>query len=376
MNKRIVAILKNIFAMVLIAALLVVIFYQNRDRVLSSVFDKSPASSQKDRSETTAYRGNSDGDAYTLSEDVCYITTGYYGIISPSGKTKGREIALSEPKLWCEGDYTIRYDKAAKEAVVSKKERECYVIKTDNRIMRAKVNRNGYSVIATEKEGYSSEIKVYNRVGEAVFKWDISKSEFLDADINCDNNLIAVSVSAVKNKEVSGEISYIDITDAKIKNTSAYPGELFYSVDFNRNGTSIAVGSERTAYFNADGKVKWTYKYNDRALLKADVSEPNTIVLAFSAKGSGIKGNKTEIEVINRLGKLTGSTSIDGIADDVTVKNAEIAASFGKKIYIFDSELNEKETVKSESGIKKAVFFNDEKHLFVIDNSGGKILER
>lgn len=377
MNKeKIAAIIKNAAAIVVILALFVIIFYQNRDRALSGIFEKKPEQSQEKESEKTAFEGSLYGEAYPIGDDVCYITTTAYGILSADGKVRSSEIALSEPKLHCEDEYTVRYDKDAKEAVVSKRERQYYTIKTENRLISAKVNRNGYTVAATEKEGYNSEILVYNRAGEPIFKWDISKSEFLDADINCDNNMLALSLSGVKDKQMSGEIVFIDITDAKIKTQKSYPRELFYKVDFNRNGTSVAVGSDALVYFNADGGVKWRYKYGGRTLIKADVSQPNSMVLAFSAKGSGIKGNSTEIEVINRLGKRAAKITASGISDDISTSTAGIAVAFGKTAHIYDFNLSEEQQLQSETGIKKLVFFRDGKHLLVIGNSGGKILSR
>ena len=147
-------------------------------------------------------------------------------------------------------------------------------------------------------------------------------------------------------------------------------------MDFNRNGTSVAVGSDALVYFNADGGAKWRYKYGGRTLIKADVSQPNSMVLAFSAKGSGIKGNSTEIEVINRLGKRAAEITASGISDDISTSTEGIAVAFGKTAHIYDFNLSEEQQLQSETGIKKLVFFRDGKHLLVIGNSGGKILSR
>ncbi|MEE0867853.1 MAG: DUF5711 family protein, partial [Clostridia bacterium] len=249
-----------------------------------------------------------------------------------------------------------------------------YKISCDNKILKAKVNRNGYAVVATGKEGYNSEIMVYNKQGEAVFKWDIGTGELIDFDLNCDNNKLALSLALAGDNILIGELELIDITQAAIENEVQFESEVYYNVDFNRDGTFIAIGSTRISYFNRDGSLKWEKNYDGKSLIKADVSDNGMPVLAYSAAGSSVKGNATEIELLNRLGKSTASTIIDAAADAVCVNNEQIAVACGKKAIILDSSLKTVREVNADTGIKKMAFFGDGKHLFVIGSSGGMIV--
>lgn len=121
------------------------------------------------------------------------ITPSSFSVLNIKGEGKPREIAMPSPVISGSGDYVVYHNADDKEAFVCKRERPRYSVKTDNRIIRAKVTRGGYSVIVTEKEGYSSEIIVYDGGGDAVFKWDVSKSEFLDADADPDRSRVALS---------------------------------------------------------------------------------------------------------------------------------------------------------------------------------------
>ena len=374
MNKqKILNILKNAASILIVICLFVIIYYQNRDRGFSKLFNNENTAISKEND--SSMEGYLSGDICRVDDKVAFLTTNSYSVVDKDGESKDIEIAISQPVINSEGDFVIFYSKDSKEATVCKKESEYYSVKAENRIIKGKINRNGYALVVTEKEGYSSEIMVYNRVGEAIFKWDLSKSEILDADINLDNNKIVVSVIESENNKMLGKVMLIDITDASVSESQYFESEVFYNVEFNRNGTFIAVGNDELSYFNADGTLKWKHSYDGKTLLKADISNPDMMVLAFSAIGSGVKGNSTDIQIINRLGKVVAEKTADGHLDDISVNNKRIAIAFGKRVAIYDQNLNEKDTIEAETGIKRLVFYDDDRHLFVLGNTGGNIIE-
>lgn len=376
MNKeKILKILKNTVAVIVMLSLFVIIFYQNRDRDLFK-FGKEESATVIDEYNEYSDSGNyTDGHISKVGENVAYLTTNSLRLLDSNAQGETLKVSLSDPMLHSEGEYLVCYGQNSFDAYVYKEEKECYSIKTDNKIIRAKVNKNGYLFAATEKEGYNCECVVYNRSGEPVFKWDISKSEFLDGDINRSNSAMAISVATAGERNLLGEILLIDITTAQIIKKSSFDSQLFFSLDFNKNDTFSAFGNKSLAYFNADGSEKWSYDFNNSLLLKCDITDPDRVVLAFSEAGSGIKGNSTDVKVINRLGKIVSEKNFDSVADDISVSDTSIAIAFGKNVYITDEKLEIKKSVQSDASIKKIELYNDDKHLFVIGNSGGKIIE-
>lgn len=377
MNKeKIINILKNAAAIVVFCALLTIILYQNRDRDIFGLRAKETGNEPGTAQTRSDIAGDgASGDICRVGDGVAVITPSSFSVLNIKGEGKPREIAMPSPVISGSGDYVVYHNADDKEAFVCKRERPRYSVKTDNRIIRAKVTRGGYSVIVTEKEGYSSEIIVYDGGGDAVFKWDVSKSEFLDADADPDRSRVALSQLSAGESGIEGEIVLLDMKEAKVLQKKTFKNKLFYNIKFNRNGTYTALGSDSLAYFNRDGSVKWEKKYGDRTLLKADISQPDMMVLAFSAAGSGVKGNSTELEVVGRLGKVTAKRTMNGLADAVSASGSEIAAAFGKKVYVMDNGLKTERKLEAGSSVKKLEFFGDNKHLFVLGNSGGEIMK-
>ena len=377
MNKeKIINILKNAAAIVVFCALLTIILHQNRDRDIFGLRSENSENAPGAAKTQSELQGDGvTGDICRVGDGIAVITPNAFSVLNIKGEGKPREIAIPSPVISGTGDYVVYHNAGDKEAFVCKREKMRYSVKTDNRIIRTKVTHGGYSVIVTEKEGYSSEIIVYDSGGDAVFKWDISKSEFLDADADPDRSRVVLSQLSTGESGIEGEILLLDMKEAKVVQKKTFKNKLFYNVEFNRNGTYTALGSDSLAYFNKDGSVKWEKEYGDRTLLKADISQPDMMVLAFSAAGSGVKGNSTELEVVGRLGKVTAKRTLNGLADAVSASGSEIAAAFGKKVYVMNNGLKTERKLEADSSVKKLAFFGDNKHLFVLGNSGGKIME-
>lgn len=373
--EKIKKLLKNILAILVLIALAVIIFYQNRDRDFLE-FGKSESEKAEEEFQQSGHisDGVSGRIIAKVGDGIVSITSNTLEITRKNGEKEVESIAVSSPVVHSEGDYFLYYGSDGKEITVKKGEKDYYKITTDNRIIRAKVNRSGYSFVVCEKEGYSSEITVYNRVGEAIFKWSLSKSEFLDGDINSDNNRIIFSTVDANENIMQGKLTLIDITNAEVEKEEVFESEIFYLADFYRNGTYVALGSKKLVYFNSNGTKKWEYLYEGRELLKAELTEPDNMVIAFSAAESGIKGNSTDIEVINRLGSVVAKSTINSILDDIAVSRNKIALAFGKKLYITNEKLKEKDVLEADSSIKKVEFFSDDEHLFILGNSSVQVL--
>ncbi len=371
-KERILNILKTVASIIVILAMLVIIYYQNRDR---DIFKSGESESNKVISANkNSVSSFSVGNLKKFGEEVALLTTTSYSVHNKNGSHKATNVAFSQPILHTEGNYAVCYELNSTQLHVFKGNSEAYSITTDNKIFQAKVNESGYLFAATDKDGYNCECLVYNRNGEPIFKWDISKSEFIDGDINYDNDTIILSLASSEKKELLGELLLINITNANVIKRTTYHSSVFFSVDFNNNGTYVALGNNSLNYFNYDGTEKWNFNYGGKKLLKADVSNHDMLVLAFSGAGEMYDGNSTEIVAISKLGKKTGEKTVDGTVDDLSVGRNCVAVAVDKKIYVLSTKLSEKKTIKTDYSIKQIALFNDDSHIFALGSSSGEIL--
>lgn len=372
MNKqKMLGIIKNIVAVIVVIAMFIIIYYQNRDRDIFKFGEGEGNELFSASQDGGAFYG---GDIAVLEDKAAFLTTTNFNVVNKNGETESYPIAISSPNLHSKGEWAACYDAESKEIKVFKNESDEYTVKTDNKIISAKINKNGYLLAVTEKEGYNCECMVYNRKGEAIFKWDISKSEFLDGDINASNDTMALSLAASGENKLVGEVCLIDITNAEVIKKKTFDSEIFYSLVFNGDDTYTLLGNKSLAYFNSDGTERWSYKFGDASLIKADISKNGRLILAFSSTDIK-KGKTTDIKVINSLGEVASEKTYSGTIDAITQNEDSIALAFGKNVYITNEKLREKKTIEAEYNIKKMVLYKDGKHVFVLGNSGGNIIE-
>lgn len=372
MNKqKILTILKNTVAVIVVIAMFIVIYYQNRDRDLFK-FGKEESSKQLANSQNSgAFYG---GDIARLDDKVVFLTTTNFSVVNKKGETESFPMAVPDPNLHVKGEWSACYDADSKEIIVLKKATHSYTVKTNNKIISAKMNKNGYLFAVTEKEGYNCECIVYNRKGETIFKWDVSKSEFLDGDINASNDTMVLSLASAGNDKLVGEIYLIDITTAEVIRKESFDSEIFYSLNFNNDDTYVLLGNASLTYFNSDGSRRWSYKFGDKSLVKADISKKDSYILAFDSANIA-KGKSTDVKVINSLGEPVAEVNYTGTLDAISQNDDSIALAFGNKVYILNSKLKEKKQTEAEFNIKKMVLYKDGKHVFVLGNSGGNVIE-
>ena len=374
MNKeKFIKIMKNIVAVIVVAAMFIIIFYQNRDRDVFK-FGKEESSKHIEASETA--NGNfTGGDIGKVGDKVALLTTMSYTLLDENAQSESTKIVLSDPLLHADENYAVCYNTDSFEITVFKQASKAYSVTVENKIISAKVNKNGYLLAVTEKEGYNCECRVYNRTGEAVFKWDISKSEFLDGDINCKNNAIALSLTSSTGNKLVGEVVIVSTANAEVIEKQSYDSEIFYSVNFNSNDTFTALGNKRLVYFNSDGTEKWSYNYGDKELLKADVSNHNNMILAFTDSKKIVNTHSTDVKIINRLGEVSAEKNYDQTVSDISVNEDSVAIALGKEIHITNEKLKDKRVLKTYYIADKIVLYDDSRHLFVLGDSGGEILE-
>ncbi len=372
MNKqKMLNIIKNIVAIAVVIAMFIIIYYQNRDRDIFKIGENDGSELLSSTQNDAAFYG---GDIARVEDKVAFLTTTNFTVVDKKGATESFPIAISEPTLHAEGEWAACYDADSKEILVFKEDSQEYTVKTNNKIISAKMNKNGYLLSVTEKEGYNCECMVYNRKGEAIFKWDVSKSEFLDGDINVANNTMALSLASAGKDKLVGEVCLIDITTAEVIKKTSFDSEIFYSVTFNNDDTYTLLGSSSLKYFNSDGTERWSYNFGENALIKADVSKKDKLILAFSSAKIS-KGKSTDVKVINSLGEVAAEKNYSGTIDAISQNEDSIALAFGKKVYITNGRLKEKKKTEAEYNIKKMVLYKDGKHVFVLGNTGGNVIE-
>lgn len=371
MKKETVAsILKFAIALVIIAALIFVVIYQNRNASIGGEINIF----RGDGEDSRGIEGYSVGRTVPFGDKVLLVTTNTLLLLDSRGRGETQSVSFSDPEISVSGRYIMAYNGGGKLLSLYRDDKLVYEKRADAEIISAVVNENGYCAVAYQEEVGQTNITVYNAGGTAFYSWNLGSGQFIGMDLSADNTHLVISSLSDAADEMIGELSFIRLDSEEKQAIGSKNDEIYFDVHMNRDYSVLALGSQQLDYYNPDGSVRWSLPYNGKTLRSADISDPNMIVLCYTAADSGLLGNSTEIEVINRLGEITASTSFDGLCERLSVNGDRFAASAGKKIFIYDKKCELKRELSSNSAVKGMSLFKDGKTVFALSGSGGSII--
>ncbi len=365
------SILKFFTAIVLMVILVFVIAYQNRDRSLDGVINIFGSQSINDARGIEGY-----GGAVTapLGSKAVLVTTNTFLLMDENGRGESKEISVANPELWVCGSYALVYDGGGKDFTLYEKDTEVYRGKSERPIISAKVNKNGYVIVAAEDSGGQTEINVYNSKGTAFYSWNLGSGEFIDMDLCADNSRMVISSVADDEEELRGELTVVRLDREKKLASGFKTDEIYFSVVLNRDYTVTALGSEQLDFYNSDASLRWSLSYDGKLIRCADIRNPDMLVLCYAAADSGLIGNSTHVELINRMGEITASVGFDGLCEQLSVNGDRFAASAGKQIYVYNSQCRCEREYTADSSVKRLALLKNGKSVFVLSGSDGNIL--
>ncbi len=360
-------------ALLILAALIFIIAYQNRDRSIGGeiVNILSGGAGENGR----VVEGYAGGIALPFGKKALLVTTNTLMLMDENGSGKAVDISVPSPAAAVGGDYIIVYDRGGRSFTMYSETKEIYSGKTEMPIIAAKVNVNGYAVIAGEAMGGDTEITVYNPDGKAIYVWQLSSGEFVDVDLCDDNSRMVISSVGNSADELRGELSIVRLDSAERMASGFETDEIYFNVKINRDYTVTALGSERLDLYNSDATRRWSLDYGDRTLLGADISRPDKMIICCGSAASGLMGNSTEIELVNRMGEVTASAVFDGLCEHLSRSGSFFAASAGKRIYVFDEKCRKQKEIVADFGVKGLALFKKGDAAFVLSGSAGSIVK-
>lgn len=361
-------------AILILAALIFVIAYQNRDVSLSEGIDSilTAGNSQSSRS----IEGYAGGSTFPIGKKTALVTTNTLMITDEKGGGKAVDISVPSPQSDCSGEYIIVCCRGGRSFSLYNETKEIYTVKTECPIIMGCVNQNGYAAVAGELTGGDTQILVYNPKGEAIYSWVMSSGEFIGMDLCADNTRLAISSVGDAQDKLRGEITVVRLDRTEKAASGFETDEIYFNVKINRDYTVSALGSRQLDLYNSDGTRRWSLSYDGRTLLGADISSADMMIICCQSASSGLIGNSTDIEVVNRMGEITASANLDGLCEHLSKNGKRFAVSAGKRVYVYDEKCNLENELLSDFAVKGLALYKSGNSAYVLSGSAGKVIKK
>ncbi len=249
--------------------------------------------------------------------------------------------SATTPMVETSGDYIMLADMNGKSVNLYHKDSLMTQIRTENEIISAKVNKNGYVAVATDELGYKGMVTVFDKGGNAVFKWHSGAGYIGDLDIS-DKNVIAVSQLMTDKDKIYSRIVTLNVKSGEETICSETVDGIAMKVKYRDNSEFTVVSDSEACGFKKNGRLKFKIDFKGRKLSGYEVENEHNMVFAFV---SGL--NTTILESYSAKGDLRGSYESHSTIETFDVSGEYIiAATTGNVVRI-----NPKGEVKYEVAI-------------------------
>ena len=198
------------------------------------------------------------------------------------------------------GDNVLVYSVGGNAVSVETQTKTAATLETDNAVITGAIAKNGKFVIATESDVYTSELKVYDKNANAVFKWTPSVGVISSVALSEDaSRVVAATVYTQGGKIMSG-IYYFSTSKSEALFSYQLENELVLSLSCDRSKVT-GVTDAQLLEISSDGEKKGSFAFEEKRLIGAaqcsrglamafrDVNDPSLSVLCVVGKEGELK---------------------------------------------------------------------------------------
>jgi len=224
------------------------------------------------------------------------------------------------------GNNLLVYSVGADTVRVETNTKTAVSITTDNPVTTGAISKNGRFALATESDVYTSEMIVYDKNANAVFKWTPSGAVITSLALSDDGHYIAAATVYTKGGKIMSGIYLFSTGKSEALLSYSIEDEIVVSLQCDKNSVRVITDS-RAFCVNKEGEIKGSLSFDEKKLIDADETE-NGSALVFRDVNDP---SKSVLTVINQNAEVTSEALLPYSIDAV--------ACGGKNIYMLTDEL-------------------------------------
>ena len=190
------------------------------------------------------------------------------------------------------GEYTLLYSVGATEFSVETPSKNVVDKESDMSVTMGEICKNGRFVLATESDVYTSELKVFDKNGNAVFKWSPSGGVITAVGISADGHHVAASTMFTQGGRIMSGIYFFETGKEEALFSSKIEDKMVTRLFCDKNSVRV-VTDESLIDFDQNGEISGEYSFEERkllgisqcskglALVFEDVNDPSRSVLSI-----------------------------------------------------------------------------------------------
>lgn len=236
-------------------------------------------------------------------------------------------------------------------------------ISTEQKIISASLNQNGWLVMCTQETGaFKGRVTVYNGNLDETFYWNSAKGHVLSAALASDNKSLAVLTLT----DEGSRIVFFSLDSTDEKGSCTLPGELILEIKYLSDGRILALCRDALRIVKQDGSADTISDYSEKHLAGYSLDGNGFILLALK---NYMVGDQGLIMTVDLKGKILGSVETGKKILSASAKGDSIAILYSDCFVIYDRHLLEHARFDDTAGAEKTIMRPDGKAFLITSHS-------
>ncbi len=313
----------------------------------------------------SGYSVNTYGNNLLLSNEQGVVSLSRKGNLS--FKVSDEE---AKPMIDIAGKYYLRTEPAnGKKVNIFKKDKLINTIEAGRSIISAKINKQGYTAVASEESGYKGMVNVYNGKNKLLYTWHSGEGYITDIDISSNGRYLAIAQLMSDKESAYTRILFIDIRRGETINTPIRDDAFVSYLKFTENDTLIAISDKDFSGYSKKGKERFN----------TSLAGKNPSLFAVDDKFMGFlctdgRGNSLVEIYKTKNGRQSGSYTANGQVRCFDILDNVIVLGEKKNVMRITPRGKCKRTVTLPHDVKSIGIFDDKSSVLAVSGTDANIL--
>ncbi len=250
---------------------------------------------------------------------------------------RGREIrsvqhAKKNIQSKINGDNVLVYSVGGNVVSVETQTKTAATLETDNAVITGAISKNGKFVIATESDVYTSELKVYDKNANAVFKWTPSVGVISSVALSEDGSRVVAATVYTQGGKIMSGIYYFSTSKSEALFSYQLENEIVLSLSCDKSKVTVVTDAQLLE-LSSDGEKKGSFAFEEKRLIGTaqcsrglamvfhDVNDPSLSVLC----------------VVGKEGELKAQAAVSGLVVDIACSGDNIYLLTETDLLLYDA---------------------------------------
>ncbi len=326
-----------LLAMVMVA---LIFLFSNRDQINGDNFRRLMTKINMGMNSVAADNGEIRFDSATVGKTVVYKdglahATVEKLIITDRNGTEFQNTALGyrNPCISSNSRYVFVYDNGGTGLMVADSFSVLFNHQTEDPIITARMNENGWLVVVTESEGYLAKVFVYDASYREVYRYSSLGRYIVDAAVTLDHKSVILSTLNVEGADIIPELVCFRLNKEKVEWSLPFEGSPCVHLSVKKNGVINGLFNWGVVAVSEKGTEIGRYEFENKVLQCYSMEDGENNVFALSASENG----DSQLVICNEKAKVkeTFDAAFYGIALDY--RDGRVALLGNRKSAVYSS---------------------------------------